>query len=69
MSILIAKKYVKALISQKDVSNISQINDQLKLISSAFSDSKFNNIISSIDVDTNEDFTTAQLLYKNIWKM
>ena len=43
MSILIAKKYVKALVGQKD---ISQINDQLKLISSAYSDTKFNHIIS-----------------------
>ena len=52
MSILIAKRYVKALIEGKDISIISSIEDELKLISSAYSDEKFLNIISSIDIES-----------------
>jgi len=54
MSILVSKKYVKALIIDSDVANLSQINDELKLISTAYASEKFNNIISSIDVKANE---------------
>ena len=52
MSVLIAKRYVKALIDGKDISIISSINEELKLISSAYSDEKFLNIISSIDIES-----------------
>ena len=54
MSILLAKKYVKALIVDSDISKVSQINDELKLISSAYAIEKFNNIIASVDVKANE---------------
>ena len=50
MSILVAKKYVKALLINSDIKNVSEINNQLKLIASAYSDTKFNKIISSIDI-------------------
>lgn len=50
MSILVARKYVKAMMMNNDTSNISQINDELKIIASAYADSKFNDIISSVDV-------------------
>ncbi len=52
MSNLIAKRYVKALIKDRDFNHISVINDQLKLIASAYNDEKFMNIINSIDVTT-----------------
>jgi F-type H+-transporting ATPase subunit delta len=51
---LIAKRYVKALIGGKDVESISKIENQLKLIASAYSDDKFLSIISSIDVTTDK---------------
>jgi len=54
MSILLAKKYVKALIKDSDILKVSQINDELKLISSAYASDKFNNIIASVDVKANE---------------
>jgi len=54
MSILIAKRYVKALIDGKDVDTISSIAEELKLISSAYSDEKFLNIISSIDIESSK---------------
>jgi F-type H+-transporting ATPase subunit delta len=54
MSILVAKKYVKALIKDCEISNVTQINEQIKLIASAYSDKKFNEIISSIDVSSDK---------------
>lgn len=54
MSMLIAKRYVKALIGGKDTDTISKIDSQLKLISSAYGDEKFLSIISSIDVSSDK---------------
>ena len=54
MSILVAKKYVKALIMDSDISKISQVNDALKLITTAFASDKFKRIISSVDVKASE---------------
>jgi F-type H+-transporting ATPase subunit delta len=54
MSILIAKKYVKALVKDCDIDKLSQINDDLKLISTAYASEKFNNIISSVDTKASE---------------
>ena len=54
MSILVAKRYVKALIDGRDVSVISNIEEQLKLISTAYSDDKFLSIVSSIDITTDK---------------
>jgi F-type H+-transporting ATPase subunit delta len=51
---LIAKRYVKALIGGKDVAAIAKMNDQLKLVSSAYGDEKFLSIISSIDVTSDK---------------
>jgi F-type H+-transporting ATPase subunit delta len=66
MSILVAKKYVKALINKNDVAVTSQINNQLKVISSAFTDIKFNNIISSIDIDTDSKVILISSFIKDI---
>ena len=65
MSILVAKKYVKALLIDSDISKISQINDELKLISTAFASEKFNNIISSIDVKANEKVNLINSFIEN----
>jgi F-type H+-transporting ATPase subunit delta len=54
MSILIAKKYVKALTKDSDISKLSQINEDLKLISTAYANDKFKEIIASVDVKANE---------------
>lgn len=52
MSNLIAKRYVKALVKDRDINHISIINEQMKFIASAYNDDKFLNIINSIDVTT-----------------
>ncbi len=52
MSNLIAKRYVKALIKNRDINHISIINNQIKFIASAYSNEKFLNIINSIDIST-----------------
>ena len=65
MSILVAKKYVKALVMDSDISKILQINDELKLISTAFASEKFNNIIESIDVKANEKVSLINSFIEN----
>ena len=50
MNDLVAKKYVKALVDGRDAKNIAVVSDNLNSISSAFSDDKFNSIISSPEV-------------------
>jgi F-type H+-transporting ATPase subunit delta len=52
MSNLIAKRYVKALVKDRDISHIAIINEQMKFIASAYNDEKFLNIINSIDITT-----------------
>lgn len=52
MSNLVAKRYVKALIEGRDISDVSEIEKQLKLITTAYGDEKFLSIVSSIDVTT-----------------
>jgi len=50
MNDLVAKKYVKALVDGRDTKNIASVSNNLNSISSAFSDDKFNSIISSPEV-------------------
>ncbi len=50
MSILIAKRYVKALIEKRDIKVTTIIEEQLQIISSAYINEKFLSIISSVDV-------------------
>jgi F-type H+-transporting ATPase subunit delta len=50
MSILIAKRYVKALIEKRDIEVTTIIEEQLQIISSAYINEKFLSIISSVDV-------------------
>ena len=52
MSNLIAKRYVKALVKDRDINHIAIINDQMKFIASAYTDEKFLQIINSVDVTT-----------------
>lgn len=47
---LVAKRYVKALMSGNDVSALTSIYNELKTISTAFSDQKFLVIVSSTEV-------------------
>ena len=54
MSILIAKRYVKALLDGKDNDSIKSLSKELNEIASAFSDDKFKTILSAIDITTKE---------------
>ncbi|MEA2049664.1 MAG: F0F1 ATP synthase subunit delta [Campylobacterota bacterium] len=47
---LVAKRYVKALMSQRDIDSLSSIYNELNTISTAYNDEKFLLIISSTDV-------------------
>ncbi len=51
---LVAKRYVKALMSQRDVDSLSSIYNELSTISTAYSDEKFLVIISSTEVSVKE---------------
>jgi len=51
MNDLVAKKYVKALVDGRDAKSIAVISNNLNSISSAFSNEKFNSIISSPEVN------------------
>jgi F-type H+-transporting ATPase subunit delta len=48
---LVAKRYVKALMSERDVTSLTGIFNELKSISTAFGDSKFLSIIASTEVN------------------
>lgn len=54
MNDLIAKRYVKALLNGRDLNSATNVYNDLQTISSAFSDEKFNSIISSSDVRSND---------------
>jgi len=47
---LVAKRYVKALMSQRDNDGLNAVYNELKTIASAFNDDKFESILSSTDV-------------------
>ena len=49
---LVAKRYVKAIMSGKDTDSLTAINNELKTISTAFSDDKFLLIVTSTEVST-----------------
>jgi F-type H+-transporting ATPase subunit delta len=51
---LIAKRYVKAIMSNRDDESLNSVYTELKTISSAYNSDKFMAIISSIDVKSNE---------------
>ncbi|WP_121627857.1 F0F1 ATP synthase subunit delta [Poseidonibacter antarcticus] len=50
MNDLVAKKYVKALVDGREAKNITLISNNLNSISTAFSNAKFNSIMSSPEV-------------------
>ena len=54
MSILIAKRYVKALLEGKDNDSIKSLSAELNEIATAYGDDKFKTILSAIDVTTKE---------------
>lgn len=54
MNDLIAKRYVKALLDGKDLNSATTVYNELKTISSAFSDEKFISIVSSSEVRSND---------------
>jgi len=49
---LVAKRYVKAVMAERENDGISSIYDELKEISTAYNDDKFISIISSTEVST-----------------
>ncbi len=51
---LVAKRYVKALMSQRDNASLGSVCNELTQIASAFNDEKFISIISSTDVDVDK---------------
>ena len=59
MNDLVAKRYVKALIENRDIQTINNISYNLNTISSAFGDEKFISIISSPEV---ADYAKADLI-------
>ncbi len=60
---LVAKRYVKALMSERDNDSLNSIYNELEKISTAYTNEKFLTIISSTDVTNNEkvDFILSLL--------
>ena len=54
MTDLVAKRYVKALLIDSDAKSIATISEELGQISLAYKESKFNEIISSSEVNGSE---------------
>jgi len=51
---LVAKRYVKALMSGRDSAGISAICEELKQVASAFCDDKFISILATTDINSNQ---------------
>lgn len=51
---LVAKRYVKALMFERDNEGLTLVYNELKVISSAFTDDKFLLILSSIEVESSK---------------
>ncbi len=51
---LVAKRYVKALMKDRDNDSLNSIYGELKTVTSAYNDEKFLSIISSIDIKVEE---------------
>ena len=54
MTDLVAKRYVKALLIGADAKSIKKISEELSQISSAYSESKFGDIIASSEVKSSD---------------
>ena len=63
MTDLVAKRYVKALLVDADAKSIAAINDELSQISLAYSENKFNEIISSSEVKSSKKVEKAEKRY------
>ncbi len=64
MNDLLAKKYVKALVEGRDLKLISSVSSKLEKISKVFEDEKFNQIISSPEVDSLKKVELVNSLFK-----
>jgi len=62
---LVAKRYVKALMSGKDSSGISAICDELKQVAPAFCDEKFIAILSTTDISSNQKIDLVASFVEN----
>ena len=51
---LVAKRYVKAIMLDRDTADLTSVYNELKEISAAFSDEKFSLIISSTEVESSK---------------
>lgn len=49
---LVAKRYVKALMADRSAEDLTNVNNELKTISTAFGDEKFVLIVASTEVET-----------------
>ncbi len=47
---LVAKRYVKALMAQRDNDSLNSVYSELKTVASAFNDEKFESILTSTDI-------------------
>lgn len=67
MNDLIAKRYVKALLDGRDLESVTAIYNELKTISSAYADEKFQAIIASSEVSNSQkvDLVISFLQYGN----
>ena len=54
MKDLVAKRYVKALVADKKLKDVTAISKTLTAVSAAFADEKFNSIISSPEVSDSQ---------------
>ncbi|MEA3513495.1 MAG: F0F1 ATP synthase subunit delta [Campylobacterota bacterium] len=51
---LVAKRYAKALMKDRNIESLTSINNELKTISSAYNDEKFLLIITSTEIENNK---------------
>jgi len=64
MNDLVAKRYVKALVEGREVKALTALGKNLNEISTAFTDEKFNSIVSSPEVSDNQKVELITSLVK-----
>jgi F-type H+-transporting ATPase subunit delta len=65
MNDLVAKRYVKALVANREINEITSISESLNSMSTAFTDEKFNSIISSPEVEDSQKIELVLSLSDN----
>jgi len=63
---LVAKRYVKALMSERESESLQSIYEELKEISTAYNDDKFLLIVSSTEVESNKKIELILSFVDNI---